>query len=56
MDVNKLAAAGFFFTTLGDVVFVRFVKWKSDIVLKETMHLRSTSAGAHLAGLLMECL
>jgi hypothetical protein len=56
MDVNKFAAAGFFFTALGDVVRCAFCQVESDIGLKEMMHLRSISAGVYLAGLLMGCL
>jgi hypothetical protein len=55
-DLNQLAAASFSLQTESMWFVVRFVEWKAGIGLKEMMHLRTISAGVHLAGLLMGCL
>ena len=44
MDANQLAAAGFSSQTGVMQFVVCFVKWKSDSVWKEMMHLRNISA------------
>ena len=56
IDVNQLAAAGFFFTNRGMRFVVSFVKWKSDSGQKEMMPLRNISVGVNLAHLLKSCL
>jgi hypothetical protein len=56
MDLNKLASAVSVFTTIGHVVPCAFCEVEVNIGLKEVMHLRTISAGVHLAGLLMGCL
>jgi hypothetical protein len=56
LDVNQLAAAGFFFTNRRDMVCCAFCGVKSGIGLKEIMHLRIISVGVHLASFLGGCL
>ena len=56
MDVNKLAASGFFSQTGVMWLVVRFLEWKLASGKKAMMCLRTISVGVHLAHLLRGCL